>query len=1125
MATILFKELKLAGFGPYRDTVTCELTDGINTLIARNEAGKSSLVAGLVATIFGLPSKSDPQEFGRARFKNWYGPSRFEGELEFEVDGVAYSIWRDFESHKISLSVFENGKQKNLVSGEHNPNATKRNTEYEDRLKELFGMMSRELFEATFCVTQPLPETTKRDGQGQRELDRDVQELLSGTGIAFQKAQQVLLDDLKKQTKFTRQRGLTSRDQRTDGELETVQARINDLTERLQSAKGVADSLEVVRARLTLLTTKLDAKSKELRGMRETQNALTEWRRLKSEYDQAALDLDRIQKTFRDAESRSKEIVSEADELKKLYPEFASAPETIDKDLDGLVSLSQELSTIGDAISEIKSQLDENRIKQKEYEEALSSLRNWGELGKTPAAEVRARQRTASSLMEGWKTFQADLAEQAECEEILRGELVLIENAGDEERKVLAAYEVKLARLEREMAEAERNLQDVEAVFNEFEAGCVEYGEKYEDIASLPPDASGVLTKKLELIRAKDVFKRQSDELRKKLIPPVWARIVAAVMFAFLGWGISGLVLRTPLGMTLERPGGGLGVWIPVVLAAFFGCLGWFGVAPVWALAHAGLKREEAELATDLVKCESEMEDIDESLGDAVASLDEVALGRLQERLSRRNHDKDALDNKRKRLPQEEERQAARNKFSLIQSEYEIFMERTGIFAKHFSDITAAYARWNDIRNRRNSAARQAVDFAKQHFGCEPCAVSACIISSPDVSSEWPEIAQFLKIAGQDDDIDNIGRLVESIASCDATRWTGIQDEAEQFEDLKRAEEKLCAVMADQQKRLRDAEKERERVEKLHKETSIPLEAILEAAGGDPRLAKKRWSSLREGKLSLENRKTLLKKIFDDHKVTSLDELSLTVTKCQTAALGAENRWQELIHAKPGLPGRQVADDPLKVDEYVTALDAAIQVLDSKVGKLQDALNDCKYELGDLERENPLNIAQAELELGKEKERLNKTEVQADALTEAYLELDLAIRDFHASHRTRLEEAAMRHFRRITGIPDRTVIIDEEFRVSLDVSGRPCDIAQLSKGAQDQLYIAIRLAVADLLSSDINLPLIFDDPFVTCDSDRLDNIGDALSRLGDDRQMLILSHNETLSDWGTPIVIATNTLK
>jgi chromosome segregation protein len=113
----------------------------------------------------------------------------------------------------------------------------------------------------------------------------------------------------------------------------------------------------------------------------------------------------------------------------------------------------------------------------------------------------------------------------------------------------------------------------------------------------------------------------------------------------------------------------------------------------------------------------------------------------------------------------------------------------------------------------------------------------------------------------------------------------------------------------------------------------------------------------------------------------------------------------------------------------------------------------------------------------------------------------------------------MRHFQRITGVSRRAVTIDDDFRVSLDVDGRPCDIAQLSKGAQDQLYIALRLAISDLLSSDINLPLIFDDPFVTSDSKRLDNIGIALSYLADERQIIVLSHNETLADWGVPMVL------
>ena len=74
--------------------------------------------------------------------------------------------------------------------------------------------------------------------------------------------------------------------------------------------------------------------------------------------------------------------------------------------------------------------------------------------------------------MEGWNAFKADLAEQAECEETLRGELALMENAEDEERRRLLLTG-KPCQAGAEMAEAKRNLENVEAVFGEFEASCL----------------------------------------------------------------------------------------------------------------------------------------------------------------------------------------------------------------------------------------------------------------------------------------------------------------------------------------------------------------------------------------------------------------------------------------------------------------------------------------------------------------------------------------------------------------------------------------------------------------------------------------------------------------------------
>ena len=75
------------------------------------------------------------------------------------------------------------------------------------------------------------------------------------------------------------------------------------------------------------------------------------------------------------------------------------------------------------------------------------------------------------------------------------------------------------------------------------------------------------------------------------------------------------------------------------------------------------------------------------------------------------------------------------------------------------------------------------------------------------------------------------------------------------------------------------------------------------------------------------------------------------------------------------------------------------------------------------------------------------------------------------------------------------------------------DIGQLSQGAQDQLYIALRLGVADLTSTsdNIKVPLILDDPFLTSDDERLERIKEALQSL--DRQVILLSHSPRFADW------------
>jgi len=63
----------------------------------------------------------------------------------------------------------------------------------------------------------------------------------------------------------------------------------------------------------------------------------------------------------------------------------------------------------------------------------------------------------------------------------------------------------------------------------------------------------------------------------------------------------------------------------------------------------------------------------------------------------------------------------------------------------------------------------------------------------------------------------------------------------------------------------------------------------------------------------------------------------------------------------------------------------------------------------------------------------------------------------------------------------------------------PVDI--LSQGAKDQIYFTIRTTMTDLLSGNVNIPLIFDDPFHNFDDVRLGKTISAVKGLSKDKQM------------------------
>ena len=88
------------------------------------------------------------------------------------------------------------------------------------------------------------------------------------------------------------------------------------------------------------------------------------------------------------------------------------------------------------------------------------------------------------------------------------------------------------------------------------------------------------------------------------------------------------------------------------------------------------------------------------------------------------------------------------------------------------------------------------------------------------------------------------------------------------------------------------------------------------------------------------------------------------------------------------------------------------------------------------------------------------------------------------------------------------VLLSSDLSLSAEAAGDPMSrsIQQLSQGAADQLYLAVRLAICDMvLPAEKHVPLILDDALVTFDDDRLLAALDYLLAESRNRQILLFT--------------------
>lgn len=92
---------------------------------------------------------------------------------------------------------------------------------------------------------------------------------------------------------------------------------------------------------------------------------------------------------------------------------------------------------------------------------------------------------------------------------------------------------------------------------------------------------------------------------------------------------------------------------------------------------------------------------------------------------------------------------------------------------------------------------------------------------------------------------------------------------------------------------------------------------------------------------------------------------------------------------------------------------------------------------------------------------------------------------------------------RFTNGKYRDLKVDENLNVRINHREKLIPLEQVSKGTIEQIYLALRLAIADVLFGSQEMPILLDDAFVLYDGERLANTLKELSKM--DRQIIIFT--------------------
>lgn len=246
---------------------------------------------------------------------------------------------------------------------------------------------------------------------------------------------------------------------------------------------------------------------------------------------------------------------------------------------------------------------------------------------------------------------------------------------------------------------------------------------------------------------------------------------------------------------------------------------------------------------------------------------------------------------------------------------------------------------------------------------------------------------------------------------------------------------------------------------------------------------------------------TLIKAVCDHRSRRELEELRLRAVENDRLRERRERTWTEALAQRDqaqkyldavSQQGTPAPNLPPEAEACRTALHAAEQEVANLQGRL-DALGD------------PILV---DARLDSVRERIALLQADYDAMDVALEALRESDSQLHARFSPQLSDRAGTYFSRLTGGRYTRVDLSRGMELTVREGESLTDqpLAYLSQGTADQLYLALRLAVADLvLPEPEEAPVVLDDALITLDDTRLTLALETLLELSKNRQVILFT--------------------